>query len=65
MALYLETDELLHATNLQLSKTSHFENINGRKSLANANSNCSLLDEKQTIQKGKALKVSIIELAAK
>lgn len=53
--LILETDELLQTTNLQLSNTNHFDSINGKKSLINVNSNCSLIDDKQIVQSGKKL----------
>lgn len=52
---YLETEELLQTTNLHNSKTNHFDSINCRKSLVingSANSNCSLIDDKQTVQSG-------------
>jgi hypothetical protein len=52
----IETDELLQqTTDFQLSKTNHFDNINGKKSLVNTNSNCSLIDDKQNIQSGRCV----------
>lgn len=51
--LLAESEELLQ-TNLQNSKTNHFDSNNSKKSLViNGNSNCSLIDEKPTIQSGK------------
>lgn len=54
---FVETEELLQTINLQNSKTNHFDSINCKKSLVingSANSNCSLIDDKQTIQSGEA-----------